>query len=54
MPEIFAEGLVRLRDFHPDADGDYFAKIVVHTFTGGGFTTAVTLEAGGGDEGADN
>lgn len=45
-PDFFAEGFVRLTGFHPDVDGEYSAKSVIHRFSGGGFITSVSLEAG--------
>jgi phage protein D len=43
-PAFFAEGVVVLDGFDPDADGQYYAKTVTHTFNGSGYTTSVALE----------
>lgn len=42
--ELFADGVVKLQGFDPDCDGTFFAKTVTHSFSGGGFTTSLSLE----------
>jgi phage protein D len=46
-PALFAEALVTLKGFDSDADGDYFAKSVTHTYGGDGYIMSLTLEADG-------
>ncbi|MGN6357453.1 MAG: phage late control D family protein [Novosphingobium sp.] len=46
-PLIFAEALVRLKDFDPDVDGSYLAKTVTHSYSGSGYTTSLSLETEG-------
>lgn len=43
-PEAFAEGVVTLQGFDPDADGSYFAKTVTHSLSASGYTTSIALE----------
>lgn len=52
-PNLFAEALVTLKDFDPDVDGPYLAKSVSHSFSGGGYTTSLSLETEGADTGTD-
>jgi len=49
-PALFAEALVTLKGFDPDADGDFLVKTVSHSFSSSGFRTSVTLETEGGSE----
>lgn len=48
-PDFCAEMDVTLSGFDPDVDATYSAKSVSHEFSASGFTTTVSLEAGGGD-----
>lgn len=43
-PDLFAGNVVRLEGFHPECDGDFFARTVTHHFSGAGYTTSATLE----------
>jgi hypothetical protein len=43
-PAFFAEGVVVLDGFDPDADGQFYAKTVTHNFSASGYTTSVSLE----------
>jgi hypothetical protein len=43
-PAFFAEGVVVLDGFDPDADGQFYAKSVTHNFSASGYTTSVSLE----------
>lgn len=49
-PELFAETLVTLDGFDPEADGEYLAKSVTHTFSASGYTTDASLETVGAAE----
>jgi phage protein D len=46
-PNLFAEGVVKLEGFDPDADGEYLAKSVAHLFNKRGYTTSVQFETVG-------
>lgn len=49
-PALFAGNVVRLEGFHPECDGDFFAKTITHTFDAGGYRTSATLETASEDE----
>ena len=49
-PALFAEALVTLKGFDPDADGDFLVKTVSHSFSSSGFRTSVTMETEGASE----
>ena len=44
IPELFAEGLVRLTGVHAAADGEYLAKSVEHTLSASGYAFSASLE----------
>lgn len=52
-PTLYAEALVHLEGFDADVDGEYLAKSVSHTYGGDGFTTSLSLETEGSDDGED-
>lgn len=43
-PALYAGNVIRLEGFHPECDGDFYAKTVTHTFDSGGYRTSATLE----------
>ena len=43
-PALYPDGLIALSGFDPDADGEYLAKTVTHTFSGDGYKTSVHME----------
>lgn len=47
-PLLFAEGLVAIKEFDADVDGEYLLKSVTHTYSGrGGYTTSASMESAG-------
>lgn len=51
--DLTAECLVQLSVDDPDADGEFLAKSVTHSFTSGGYTTRASLETAGESGGSD-